>query len=213
MRPRPFCYLLRLLGRGVPTPTLLLNLLFLLEAREHSVQVVLLDAHLGGQLGDGDTGLSGYELQGLGGTGAAALTTAGATTGRRCSGCSRSRGSGCRCLLVLGPGWTTAAFSAGCRALRAARTARATSRRRRRCCGGGGCTGSRSRPTDTCQRRRGCLEPVVLVDQRLQLRQSVVDLSALLVKEVSHDSVSCSGGVKGKPTTCIARSFASLYTT
>ncbi len=55
----------------------------------------------------------------------------------------------------------------------------------------GGRAGSCS--TDTRERRCCVLEAGVLVDQRLELRQSVVYLSALLVKEVSHDCVLFTG--------------------
>jgi hypothetical protein len=167
----------------VPTPSLLLDLLFLLETREDAIQVVLLDTHLCCQLGDRDTGLATDERQCLGGTSAAALATAGAATRcgrtggcRRGSGSRRTRGGS---LAALGATWATRSTSG-------------------RSCGwgsrsGSASTGSRSRPANTRQRSRGVLKAVVLVDQRLELRQSVIYLSALLVKKVSHDCVLFTG--------------------
>jgi hypothetical protein len=165
----------------MPAASLLLDLLFLLETGKHSIQVVLLDPHLGGQLGDRDAGLSSDERQGLGGTGATALATPCAATGcRACGGVWRG-GSGCG----------GASRGGGClTTLRSPRTTRSTSDWCGRCGGG---AGSGSRPTDTCQRLCGGLQPGVLVDQRFELRQSVVYLSALLVKKVSHDCVLFTG--------------------
>src|SRR6185312_2842064 len=67
------------LGRfGVPAAALLGHLLFLLESRQDAVQVVLLDAHLGGELRDRDAGLALDERERLGGTSSAAFAAAGA---------------------------------------------------------------------------------------------------------------------------------------
>src|ERR1700679_2427116 len=105
----------------MPAAALLLYLLFLLETREDAVQVVLLDAHLGGELGDRDPGLATDELQGLSGTRATALATARTATGRRCGcGCG---GICCRCLSGLGCLGRTSTSRACRTALGAARTA------------------------------------------------------------------------------------------
>ena len=53
------------LAFGVPASTLLSDLLFLLEPRQDAVQVVLLDAHLGGELGNRDARLTLHERQRL----------------------------------------------------------------------------------------------------------------------------------------------------
>ena len=79
------------LGLGVPAAALLLYLFFLLQAREHAVEVVLLDTHLGGQLGDRDAGLSLHERQRLGRARAAAFAPSGFAARlrvrRRCCRC------------------------------------------------------------------------------------------------------------------------------
>ncbi len=91
MRPGRFVHQMLDQAGWVPASALLLDLLFLLETREYAVQVVLLDTHLGGQLGDRDPWLSTDELQGLRGTCATALATARTATGR-CGGGGGSRG-------------------------------------------------------------------------------------------------------------------------
>src|ERR1700722_975141 len=110
----------------MPTSTLLLDLLFLLETWEYSVQVVLLDTHLGGKLGDRDPRLPADELQSLGGTRATALASSRTATGCGGGGCGGSRR---RCLSGLcGLGRTSTART--CRtALGAARAARTTAGR------------------------------------------------------------------------------------
>jgi len=64
----------------------------------------------------------------------------------------------------------------------ATRASRSTAARS--CSGGGG-----SRSAYAGQGRSGGLEAVELIHQRLELLQSIGDLSALLVKEVGHDSI------------------------
>src|SRR3954470_15767678 len=49
----------------MPAPALLADLALLLEAGEHPIEVVLLDAHLLGDLGDGDARVAADEVQGL----------------------------------------------------------------------------------------------------------------------------------------------------
>src|SRR5665213_3277951 len=62
----------------MPAAALLLQFPFLLETGQDAVEVVLLDAHLGGQLGDGDAGLSLHERERLTRARAAAFAPSGA---------------------------------------------------------------------------------------------------------------------------------------
>src|ERR1700722_19134651 len=115
----------------MPAASLLLDLLFLLEPGEDAVQVVLLDVHLGGQLGDRDPGLSCDERQCLSGTRATALATARTATGSL--GCGGRGGCRARCLCGLGClGRTSTACACGT-ALGATGATRAATGR----CGGG----------------------------------------------------------------------------
>jgi hypothetical protein len=67
----------------VPAAAFLCHLAFLLQPWQHAIQVVLLDAHLRRQLGDGDTGLALDERKRLGGACPTAFATPGAATARR----------------------------------------------------------------------------------------------------------------------------------
>jgi hypothetical protein len=157
-------------------PASLRDLAFLLQAGQHAVEIVLLDAHPRGQLRDRDARLCGDERQGLGSAGAAALATPGMATG-----CGRSSsGGGGRCEAPCG----------GCpTSPRPARTARPTADWRS--------ARTRGRPTDARQCRGGGLQSVVLVDEWLELDQPVVYLSALLVKKISHRSIPSRGVFPG----------------
>jgi len=148
----------------VPAAPLLGHLVFLLQAREHAVEVVLLDAHLRGQLGNRDTRLTLHEGERLGRARAAAFAPARASTTGGTAGFARRfrRGSGCR-----------RCFRAADRAPRTPRSATPGSR-------GGG------RALHAVERGGRCLQATVLVYERLQLFEPVCDLSALLVKEVGH---------------------------
>ena len=64
------------------------------EAGQHAVQVVLLDAHLLGDLGDRDPGVGGDELERLLGARAAALRTAAALAVRSAASAWRGLGGG-----------------------------------------------------------------------------------------------------------------------
>src|SRR5665213_4555633 len=166
------------LGLGVPAAAFLLYLCFLLESGQHAVEVVLLDAHLGGKLGDADAGLALHERQRLGGACAGAFATSGATAcGASCFACCFGGSGFCRCGAVGRAARTSGSTAAGgvCRG-----------------CGDGRAAGGRSGCAYTCE-RRGCgLEAAVLVHERLQLFQASRDLLALLVKKVGHDVESSS---------------------
>src|ERR1019366_3823881 len=65
----------------MPAPTVLSNLAFLLKAREHPVEVVLVDTHLRRELGDRDSRLTLYEGECFRGACAATFAPAGAAFG------------------------------------------------------------------------------------------------------------------------------------
>src|SRR5262249_17665585 len=65
-------------GLGKPASSALCDLLFLLQAWQHPVEVVLLYPHLRCQLGDRDSGLCVYERVRLDRTSAASFAPAGA---------------------------------------------------------------------------------------------------------------------------------------
>lgn len=69
-------------GDGVPAPPLLAHLALALKPGQHAVEVVLLDPHLLGDLGDGDAGSALHELERLVSTGARATRPAAPATGR-----------------------------------------------------------------------------------------------------------------------------------
>jgi hypothetical protein len=200
------------LGLGMPASAFLGDLPFLFERREHAVQVVLLDAHLCGQLGDRDPGLSLHERVGLRGARAAAFASAGfarrrggggggssssssSSSGRRCRRFRRFVFAAGRAPWFFGPfgpadffgaSWGATPFFGACaRGGGFAGGARRTSRSTtaRSSCRRGG------RSTDSVEGRSGSHKPVVLVYQRSQLVQPGGDLSALLVKEIGHDPI------------------------
>ena len=119
----------------VPAPIFLLDLFFRLQTRQHAVQVVLLDSHLRGQLGDRDPGLTLHERQRLGSTCAAAFAPAGTPFGRAGPVCARRSLSVWRRSFRFpagrrfagggsgGGGGGVARFFAGPRAARASRSA------------------------------------------------------------------------------------------
>src|SRR6266566_2186928 len=157
-------------GLGVPAATALVDLPFLFKTRQHAVQVVLLDAHLRRQLGDRDPGLALHEGESLGCPRATAFTAPRAASARRPARFFASRfsgrsggagGFGARARATR-PSWTTTARSR-------ARGARAAQAGQRGSCG---------------------FETVELIHGGLELPQSIGDLSALVVKEVVHDSSS-----------------------
>ena len=138
-RPRSF---------GVPAAALLAHLARpAASAGEHAVEVVLLDAHRLGDLGDRDAGARAHELERLLGARAAAARApapAGAATrGAAARGAARAR-------------------------------AGATARRALRLTG------------HALEGRLRGLQPVILVDQGLQLAQPAGDLPALLIQKVRH---------------------------
>src|SRR3954451_9040419 len=70
------------LGPGMPATPALRHLALLGEAGHHAVEVVLLDPHRVGELGDGDPGAGLDEVERLVGAGAAAARAAAATAAR-----------------------------------------------------------------------------------------------------------------------------------
>src|SRR3954454_18516028 len=82
----------------LPAPALLADQALLLERREHPVEVVLLDAHLLGDLGDRDAGLGPHRVQRLlaarAGTARAPATPV--ATARRSAGARAARTTGRR---------------------------------------------------------------------------------------------------------------------
>jgi hypothetical protein len=175
-----------LLGSRMPAATVLADLLFLLQAWQYAVEVVLLDAHLGGQLGDRDAGLPGHEGKRLGASLAGALAPAHSAQ-------SSWLGTRLRCGLGCCPG-------TGRLALGTTRTAWSTARRGcgPRCRRGGSVPGGRN----TGQRLGGSLQLAVLVDQRPELSQPVIYLTALGIKKISHGLFPClSDGRKNVYTT------------
>src|SRR5207237_6653136 len=83
---------------GLPAAALLCHLVFLFEAGQDSVQVVLLDAHLRRQLRNRDAGLPLYEGESLCGACATSFAAAGTAAPRRASGFF-ARGGFRRCAL------------------------------------------------------------------------------------------------------------------
>src|SRR5438105_12276079 len=79
-RPGEF-HAVRKSGAWMPAAAALTDLAFLLQARQYAVEVVLLDSHLRGELGNGDAGLPFYEGQCLCGTRAAAFAPTRAPAG------------------------------------------------------------------------------------------------------------------------------------
>jgi len=143
---------------------------FLAPSSQYAVEVVLLDAHLGGQLGDRDAGLPGHEGKRLGASLAGARAPAH-------SALSSWLGARLRCGLGCSPG-------TGRLALGTTGTARPTARR--------GC-GPRCRRDGSAlggpnigQYLRGDPQLAVLVDQRPELSQPVIYLMALGIKKISH---------------------------
>src|ERR1019366_2607364 len=160
----------RLGSLRVPAAALLLHLAFMLEPGQYPVEVVLLDAHLGSELGDCDPGLSLHEREGLGGPGAAAFAAS------------------CTAFAGGASGFFASSFRRG--GGRRARTADRPTRTPRSAAAGGGGSGGGSagsaRAAHSGERRRGRLAAVVLVHEGLQLCEPIGDLAALLVKKVSH---------------------------
>src|SRR6202000_489739 len=78
-------------GLGVPGSALLVDEAVLGQAREHAVQVVLLEPHRAGDLGDGDAGLGAHELERLLGARPAALGPAAPAAARAAAGSAARR--------------------------------------------------------------------------------------------------------------------------
>jgi hypothetical protein len=195
----------------MPAAALLVYLPFLLECRQHAVQVVLLDVHLRRELGDGDSRLTLHERQRLRGARATAFAPSGTTfrgngRGRR----RRGFAGGARWTAYFFAPRRTPDFFGSADFFGTARgTAPFFSRRRRGRrfahragrtpgstaasgpCGRGACgrSGGGCRPADSVKRRCGCREAFVLLNDRAQLVQSRGDLSTLLIKEVGHDPI------------------------
>src|SRR5687768_8652228 len=140
---------------GMPAAPVLLDEPVVGQPGEDPVEVVLLDAHLLGDLRDRDPGLGADERERLGATGARALRPPTATAAAAVA------------LGALGRGLRT-------------RTARG-----RRACAPGGSAPEGVR-RDAVERRRGGLETLILIDERLEFLQPRADLASLLVQEVCH---------------------------
>src|SRR5688572_1069928 len=130
----------------MPAAPLLADESVLLQRGEHAVEVVLLDAHRLGHLGDADPGAAAHELERLLGTRSRSLWTPAPAGAFRCPGL-RSR----------------------------TRTGRAAAPR-----GRGG------RRSDARERRSRGLEPVILVDERLQLLEPLTDLPSFVIEKIGH---------------------------
>src|SRR5262249_22206061 len=138
---------------------LLLYLFFLLEAGQDTVEVVLLDAHLGRELRDRDAGLALHQGEGLDGPRATAFAAAGTAFGAAGFG---GFGFGCCCF---------------CARRGAARTARApTSFFRTRGC----------RAAHACEGGGSGFQARILVDGGLQFFEPVGDLAALVIEKICH---------------------------
>src|ERR1700693_499034 len=144
-RPRPLA-----LALGVPATAFLRDLAFLLEAGEHPVEVVLLDAHLRSELRDRDAGLALHEGESLGRPRATAFAAPGTTASGRTTGFAGRFRGGSRCRF---------SFGAADRAARTPRTAAPRSSRR------GG------RAPHAVERGGRSFQATVLVYKRLQLFQ------------------------------------------
>ena len=164
-----------------PATTFLEDLAFLLQAGEHAIEVVLLDSHLRGQLGDGNARLLLDQRQRL----CRALASALAPT------CASPFGAGCLRARCFGRGSGTCACPGATRTPGPAATCRRPA---------GVPRGRRRRPsTNAVQRLSGGLKALVLVRQRLELGQPIGDLLALLVKKVGlgHGRVlACKGAAR-----------------
>jgi hypothetical protein len=184
----------------VPAAAFLLQPAFLLQAREDAVEVVLLDTHLCGELGDRDTGLALDERQCLGGTATAAFGTSttcfafarGASyffAGRTADFFTRSGGTAdffATCRSGLGDGGAGRShrrdrrrgrfFAGAAWASRSFFTARSGGSGTRRC----------RRGAHAGERRRGGLEATILVNQWGELIQAIGDFPALCLKKFGH---------------------------
>src|SRR5271168_1136432 len=129
----------------------------MLESRKHPVEVVLLDPHLRGELGDRDTGLTPHQRESLQRTGATAFATSHFAFGTT----HFFPGSFGTAWFFAGPRGTTHFFPAPFRATRsflaATRDGRDGDRGGLRC----------SRTDHTRQRLHSSLEPVELVHRGL----------------------------------------------
>ena len=159
------------LGLREPAAPALGDLAFTFKARKNAVEIVLLDPHLCGQLGDRDARLPLYQGERFDRPRPAPFTASSAAASRRAGrfafGFCRGRrpGGGCG----GGAFFTRTAGTSGAAAA-----------------GNRGGDARARRAADPGQGGRSCLEAAILVHGRLKFFKSVAYLAVLLVKEVVH---------------------------